>query len=431
MNISTERLRFGRSLTIASLLALGLGIAVGTLLPAQGHPALQAAESVIAMIGAAWVRCLRMIILPLVVSLLVVAIVDSGERAGIARLGGKAVTIFLTVYLALALLAAALFPLLIPAFGIAPGSMAGLRSGGAPPSEAPAGLNLVDWLLQVVPTNPFAAAAEENILQVVVFTIVFAAAVGRLPSESRAAILAFFKPVAEAMLVIISWLMRLSPLAVFALALAAAREIGVDAAWVLVSFAIITTIVMLVAVIGLSCAAGALGGVGIVRFFRAAWPGQLVAVATRSSLATVPALIDGARNRLGLSDRVVGFGLPFAASTFKPNRLVSSPGKLFFLAWVYGVPIEPVGYAMFAGYVMLLAATTVGVPNQHSRHVTLPAFIALGIPVEGVVLIASVDMLWDFAATVLNSTGYLAATSLLPGAAIATLPEPSPEPAAS
>lgn len=428
--LSAEPLRFGRSLTIASLLALATGIALGTLLPAEGSPALHGLESLIETIGAAWVRGLRMVILPLVVSLLVVAIVGSSEHVGIARLGGAALAIFLAVYVAIAVLAAALFPPLIRAFGIAPGSMSGLRAGTAP-SEAPTDLNLVDWLLQVIPTNPFAAAAEENILQVVVFTIVFAAAVGRLPSEGRAAILSFFKPVADAMLVVIGWLIRVSPLAIFALAYAAAREIGFDAARALVSFAIMTSIVMLVAIVGLSCAAGLLGGVGVVRFFQAAWPGQLIALATRSSLATVPALIEGARGRLGLSERVVGFGLPFAASTFKPNRLVSSPGKLFFLAWVYGVAIDPMGYAFFVGYVMLLAATTVGVPNQHARHVTLPAYLALGIPVEGVVLIAAVDMLWDFSATALNSTGYLAATSLLPRASVAALAEPSPEPVAS
>ena len=120
---------------------------------------------------------------------------------------------------------------------------------------------------------------------------------------------------------------------------------------------------------------------------------------------------------------MIGFGLPFAASTFKPNRLISSPGKLLFLSWVYGIPVEPLGYAMFVGYVMLISTTTLGVPNQGSRSVTVPAYLALGMPLEGVVLMNSVDMLWDFAATVLNSTGYLASTALLPRkAATAAVP---------
>jgi Na+/H+-dicarboxylate symporter len=256
-------------------------------------------------------------------------------------------------------------------------------------------------------------------------------AASRLPAASQESLLAFFAPVGHAMLVVVAWLMRVSPIAVFALAFAAAREIGLDAARSLVAFGVMTSVVMVAGIVGLSLAAGTLGRVGVGRFFRAAWPAQMVAIATRSSLATVPALVEGARNRLGLSDRVVGFGIPLAASTFKPNRVVSSPGKLFFLGWVYGIPIDPLGYLVFVGYVILLAATTVGVPNQHARHVTLPAYVALGIPVEGAILIASVDMLWDFAASALNSTGYIASTSLLPRRATATVAEPAPEPVAS
>jgi Na+/H+-dicarboxylate symporter len=186
-------------------------------------------------------------------------------------------------------------------------------------------------------------------------------------------------------------------------------------------------VVLLVATIGLVPVAGILGRVGMARFARAVWPGQVVGFTTRSSLASLPALVEGSRAHLDIPERVIGFGLPFAASTFKPNRLISSPGKLLFLSWIYGIPVDPLGYAMFVGYVMLISTTTLGVPNQGNRNATLPAYLALGMPLEGVVLMNSVDMLWDFAATVLNSTGYLASTSLLPRkAALAAVPEPIP-----
>lgn len=433
LNFSLERFSFGRSLTIATLVALAAGVIAGTFVPVTDHGALPGITSLVEALGTAWVRCLRMTILPLIVSLLVVSIVGSRERADVARMGGAAIGIFFAIYVALAILAALLFPPLIRAFRVVPGAMAPLREGtaGEAPVDPPADLDVIDWLLQVVPTNPFAAAAEENIIQVVVFAIVFAVAVSHLAPASRETMVAFFSAVGEAMLVIVAWLMRVSPVAVFALSFAAAREIGLDAAWVLVSFAIMASMVMVVAILGLAVVAGTLGRVGTIRFLQAAWPGQVVALTTRSSLATVPALVEGARTRLGLSDRVVGFGIPFAASTFKPNRLVSSPGKLLFLGWVYGIPIDPLGYAVFVGLVILLAATTVGVPNQGARHVTLPAYLALGIPLEGVILIASVDMLWDYAATVLNSTGYLASTSLLPRRAASAASEPAPELAAS
>jgi Na+/H+-dicarboxylate symporter len=434
LNLSLERFSFGRSLTIATLVALAAGVIAGTWMPATDQGVLGSFAAVVEALGAAWVRGLRMTVLPLVISLLVVAIIGSRERGGVARMGGAAVGIFFAIYVALAVLSGLLFPPLIRASGIARGAMASLGEGaaGSPPVGTPGHLDALDWLVQVLPTNPFAAAADENIIQVVVFTILFAVAVERLAPAARESVVAFFHPVAEAMLVIVAWLLRVSPVAVFALAFAAAREIGLGAAWVLIYFAATTSLVMVVAILGLAPVAGILGRVGTARFLRAVWPGQVVALTTRSSLATLPALVEGAKSRLGLPDRVIGFGLPFAASTFKPNRLVSSPAKLLFLSWIYDVPIDPLGYVMFVGYVMLLAATTVGVPNQGTRMTTIPAYLALGIPVEGVVLIQSVDMLWDFAATMLNATGYLAATSLLPrDAASAVAPEPTPEPAAS
>ena len=433
LNVSREHFRLGRWLTVATLVALALGVLVGTLAPTPGSGILAGLEEAVAALGTAWVRGLRMIVIPLVVSLLVLAVLGTRERGGVARMGGAAIGIFFAIYLALAVFTGILFPALTRAFGIQRGAMASLRAGsaGGAPAAPSADLDLVDWLLEILPANPFAAAVEENIVQVVVFTILFALAVARLAPAARELVAGFFAPIAEAMLVVVAWLLKASPVAVFALALAAAREIGFEAAWVLLSFAAITTLVMLLATAGMAPLAGILGRVGTVRFCRAAWPGQLVGLTTRSSLAALPALIEGAKRSLGLPDRVIGFGLPLAASTFKPNRLVSSPGKLLFLAWLYDLTIDPLGYAMFVGYVMLLAATTIGVPNQGSRMTTLPLYLALGIPIEGFVLIQAVDMLWDFAATVLNATGYLAASTLLPrGREVPSESEPVPESAA-
>lgn len=432
MNLSLERFSFGRSLTIATLAALAAGVIAGSFFPAAADGRWGGFASVVETLGAAWVRGLRMAILPLVVSLLVVAILGSRERMSVARTGGAAVGIFFAAYVALALLTLAVFPPLIRALGIARGAMATLRlNASAPPAAGESmGAGFSDQILQIIPTNPFAAAAEENILQLVVFTIVFAVAASRLELAKREAVLSVFTPVADAMLVVVSWLIRVSPVAVFALAFVAAREIGLGAAQILIAFAIMTSAVMVVAILGLTLTAGTLGKVGTARFVRAAWPGQVVALTTRSSLASVPALVQGAKARLGLPDRLIGFGIPFAASTFKPSRLVSTPGKLLFLSWIFDVPIDVFGYAFFVGYAMLLAVTTVGIPNQHARNVMLPAYLALGIPVEGVVLIASVDVLWDFSATALNSTGYLAATALLPREA-AVAHEASPEAVAS
>lgn len=404
----------GRALTMACLAALVSGVVAGLLAPDSPGPALGAAISVLEAVGEAWVRALRMVVLPLVVSLLILAVLGTRERAGLARMGAAAVALFFVAYLFLALLSALLYPPLIRLSGVARGAISSLRVDAPPVMGAASGGSLGEWLLQIIPTNPFASLAEDNVLQVVVFSIVFAAAIGSLAPAARETVLALFSPIAEAMLTIVEWLLWVSPLTIFALVFGAAREIGMDAAWMLVAFALMTNVIMVLAVLAFMPAVGILGGMGTARFARAAWPGQVVALATRSSLATLPTLVGTAKSRLGLSDRAVGFGLPFAASTFKPSNLISSPGRLLFLAWVYAVPIDPVGYAMFVGYVMLVSTTVLGIPSQGSRLASLPAFAALGIPVEGIVLISSVEVLYDFAATVLNTTGYLGTACLLP-----------------
>ena len=121
---------------------------------------------------------------------------------------------------------------------------------------------------------------------------------------------------------------------------------------------------MVIATLALTPVAGILSRVGTACFARAAWPGQMVALATRSSLATLPTLVGTAKSRLGLPDRVIGFGLPFAASTFKPSNLISSPGRPLFLSWVYAIPIDPLGYVMFVGYAMLVATTVLVFPAR-------------------------------------------------------------------
>lgn len=413
MTTVLERFSVGRGLTIATLLALAGGVAAGLVLPADpagvGGAALEALEAV----GDAWVRALRMIVLPLVVSLLVLSVPARSGETRIARLGGTAIVLYGAVYVALAALAAVLYPILIRLFGLAHGSIAGLRAESVEPPPAPPPLDVGGWLVESLPVNPFAAAAEGNLIQIVVFSVLFAVATTRIAPGSRARLVALFSPVADSMLVIVSWLLKVSPIAVFALAMEAAREIGLGVAWALLAFALSASLLMLIATIGLAPVAGILGRVGAARFARAAWPGQMVGLTTRSSLAALPVLVEEATVRLRLPPRIVGFGLPFAAATFKPNRILSETGKLLFLAWLYGVSIHPIGYAGFVGFIMLLAATTVGVPNQRSGFSSLPAYLALGIPVEGLILIDSVDMLWDYAATVLNATGYLAVTTLL------------------
>ena len=128
-------------------------------------------------------------------------------------------------------------------------------------------------------------------------------------------------------------------------------------------------------------------------------------MSTRSSLASLPALMKSARDQLRLPEDVVGLSLPLAASTFKMNTLVSATFKLLFLAHLYGIGLDPAFILLFIGTQILLSPGVPGIPSG-GYVMTLPLYVAVGIPVEGVILLKAMDGLPDIFKTMLNSTAY-------------------------
>ena len=119
--------------------------------------------------------------------------------------------------------------------------------------------------------------------------------------------------------------------------------------------------------------------------------------------------------------------LPLSAALFKPNRTISSTGKLVFLAHVYGVPLGPATLLGFIATVILLSVTAVGVPGGGSAFKTMPAYLAAGIPIEGVVIAEAVETIPDVFKTLLNVTGYLSVATLLSRGARAPTARPVAE----
>jgi Na+/H+-dicarboxylate symporter len=156
-----------------------------------------------------------------------------------------------------------------------------------------------------------------------------------------------------------------------------------------------------------------LGRVSMIDFARAVAPAQLVALSTRSSIASLPALVEGGRTHLRLPQSATSFVLPLTVSLFKVNRTISACAKLLFLAHVYGVPVSTGTMATFVASVVVLSFTSVGVPNGGSAFKTLPAYLAAGLPIEGIIIAEAVETIPDIVKTVLNVTGDMSAAALL------------------
>jgi len=198
------------------------------------------------------------------------------------------------------------------------------------------------------------------------------------------------------------------PVGAFALAFDVAARTGLTLAGVIGYYLLVHIGLLIGMVLLLYPFTALVAGGGMVEFARAVWPAQGVAMSTRSSMASLPALLKGARDPLELPDDVVGLTLPLGASTFKMNTLVSSFFKLLFLAHLYGVGLDPAFMVLFVGTQILTSPSVPGIPSG-GYVMTLPLYVAVGIPVEGVILLKAMDGVPDIFKTLLNTTGYMSA----------------------
>jgi Na+/H+-dicarboxylate symporter len=398
-------------LTGGSVCGLALGILVGVWARTTGSAAGADLLAFVSPIGALWVDALRMTVLPLVVSQLIVAVASARGRA-VGRLGVLSLAVFLALLGAGGAFTLAAAPPLISGVAPAPGALAGLHADGPsdPVRKAPEGV--AQWLDGIVPTNVLKSAADDDLLPVIVFSVLFGLALTRVHPEGRRVVIAAFRAIAEAMLVLVGWIMLAAPAGVFVLAFRMAASTGFQTAHVLASFVIVVCTLLLVFTALLYPIAVLVGRIPLHRFVRGLIPSQLVAVSTRSSIAALPSLLEGAE-RLRMRAMVSGFVLPLAASTFKVNRTISSPAKLLFLAYLYNIDLSAAQIGSFLVAVLIMSFSTVGVPNGGSAFKTLPFYVAAGIPVEGAVILEAVEDIPDIVKTVTNVTGNMTAAALV------------------
>jgi len=147
-------------------------------------------------------------------------------------------------------------------------------------------------------------------------------------------------------------------------------------------------------------------------FAKAALPPQTVAFASSSSLASLPALVEAAEDDLRLPEQLTGFVLPVAVSTFKIAAPVSWAIGSLFVGWFYGIPLHAPQLGIVAFAAVFLSMGVPGVPRG-AFLMLLPLFQAIGLPAEGIGLLIALDAIPDLFATVLNTTGDLAATAIV------------------
>ena len=395
--------------------ALVIGLIVGMSANGWAGTARADALGIADFVGTLWLNALKMTVIPLVVALLVVGIAKSAEAAQAGQIAGRSVVWIVIICTASALFGAVSTILLTRFFPLARGTaqllqtaLAGVEHGAAGPLPGAA-----EFFKGVVPPNVIAAASNGDVLPLTVFAVLFALALTKIAADRRRAVVTFFDATGDALLVVIAWVLAVAPLGVFALAFTVGSAAGGAAFTGLGHYVAIISAVGILVTLAAYPLAIIVGKAGAGAFTRGLIASQAVAISTRSSLASLPAMLAASRT-LNVRDEVSDVTLPIAVALFRATGPAMNVAVAFYVAHWLG--LEPTLAQMIAatavGAVMSYGA--VSLPGEVSYISSIaPIALALGVPIAPLGLLVAVEMIPDIFRTVGNVTHDVALATIV------------------
>ncbi|MFY7922590.1 MAG: dicarboxylate/amino acid:cation symporter [Gemmatimonas sp.] len=386
-------------------LGLIAGLALGMLLSQQATPTAFSGGllATLEVIGTAWINAVRMTVIPLVVPLLIVGVAGGDDLRATGTVGAKAFGWMLVLLVACAVFSSVASSVWFDSLVLDPAATTRLRESAkieVPPGDA---LSVRTFILSLIPLNPIKAAADGTLLPVVLFTLLYAFALGKVPEASRRAQLAFFRGMADTMLVVVRWMLALGGIGIFALATVLGQKLGTNVLGAIGFYFVVNIVLHIIATAGIYVAVAFSGRVSVRDFARALVPASVVGMGSRSSLASLPAMVKGATDVLRLPPTATGFVLPLCASVFKLTSAVYWVVGALFIAKLYGIDLSTANLALVAASSVVLNFSTPGIPSG-GMLLQVPLYASIGLPVEGIGILIALDTLPDMFKTLLNVT---------------------------
>jgi Na+/H+-dicarboxylate symporter len=398
------------------LLGLVLGAAAGIVSQIPGVPLLRDGLILIEPFGEAFIRLITMVVVPLVVGSLFVGTASVGDVRRLERLGGRTLGFFLASTVIAATIGLALGLLGRPGVGMDPAVRDALSaefqgtSTDAATAAAETAPGLVQILVEMIPMNPFEAAAEMDLLPLIIAVVIFGAAANLVVEESRQHLVGFFRGVNDLSMVVIGWVMKLAPYAVFALIGSVVARFGTELLESLLFYSALVVAGLLIHALGvLGLALRVLAHTGIGSFYRSISDAAVLAFSTSSSNATLPVSMEVAEEKLGIDESVASFVLPLGATLNMNGSALYKALTAVFVAQVYGLALTPGVVLTIVVTATLAAMAGAGVPGS-SLVTTLIVLNAIGLGPQaaaGIALVLGMDRILDMARTTVNVVGDL------------------------
>ncbi len=279
---------------------------------------------------------------------------------------------------------------------------------GTGTTAAPELPGIVDFLLSLIPENPFAAAVDGTLLPLIVFTVLVAGATGALPSAERDRLVGVAEAIVAALVKLVDWILYLAPIGVFALAAPVTARAGWGMLQTLAAFvlAVLLGLVVLVALVYVPLVR-VVGRMPLRQFGAGATGPFMIAAGSASSAATLPAMLEAAEHRLALSPAVTSFVVPLGSAIGRSGTALFQGAAVVFLAWLFGVPIEASGVGGVVLATFIVSFTVAGIPAGGVVSLA-PALGSVGVPLDGLAVLLGIDRIPDMARTAVNVLGVLA-----------------------
>lgn len=389
----------GSRLTMHIMIGMILGLALGCLLNIMGpNEWVQSylIGGVFELGGRIFLASLKVLVVPLVFVSIVCGTASLDDIKKLGRIGGKTMILYvLTTAIAIAL--AIMVALLVsPGDGFTMEVPSTFTAASTPP--------LLDVIANIFPSNPFKAMVDGEMLQIIVFAVLFGLAL-TLSGAPGKRVAAVFNDLNEVILQMVMMLIKLAPFGVFFLLtkVFALQGFGAIVPLAKYFFVVLGTLFLHVILVYGGLLKG-LSGLSPVRFFKNYREVPIFAFSTASSNATLPINLEVTEKKLGVSNTIASFTIPLGATVNMDGTAIMQGVATVFVAQVYGVHLGMTDYLMVVLTATLASIGTAGVPGVGLVMLAM-VFRQVNLPVEGIGLIIGVDRLLDMVRTAVNVTG--------------------------
>jgi proton glutamate symport protein len=390
--------RIKLSLATQILIGLVLGIIVGGIFYGS-----ETAQGILQPFGDLFIRLIKMIVVPIVLSSIIVAIAGVGDMKSVGKPGGKSLTYFIGmtfVAIAIGLISANIFQ---PGAGL---NMDSLQqsdiSGYVETTEEQEGKSLADTLLHIVPTNPIEAMVEGDMLAIIFFAVVFGLGIAAIGDRGKP-VLRFFDGMANAMFYVTNLFMKYAPIGVFALIGVTISKYGFASLIPLGKLALTvygTMIFFVIVALGLMAK---IVGYNIFKLLKMIKEELILAFSTSSSETVLPRIMDK-MEQAGSPKHIASFVIPTGYSFNLDGSVLYQAIAALFVAQMYGIELSIGQQITLMLVLMVTSKGMAGVPGV-SFVVLLATFGTIGLPAEGLAFIAGIDRILDMGRTAVNVVG--------------------------